>query len=291
VTRVLVTGATGQDAGYLIPKLAAQGYEVYGMMRAGNPERAMHLKDIPFLRLIQGDLTDYGSLVVVATQVNPDIIINTAGITSPATCWGVPELTAVTNGLGACRLLDILSNPEVRYIQFGSIAEFGPYGASKLYAERMMDDFRARGMHATTIRFAGHHSPRRSPIFFTRRVSQMVAKIKRGEQKELHLGPLDRVQDFGYAPEFMDAVMEILDMDPGTYSVGTGDPESLENFVRYAFQHVGLDFRDFVAQGDYLVQPYDVRSLSVMPDERLAWDAKTSVRQLANLMVEADLAG
>jgi len=291
VTRVLVTGATGQDAGYLIPKLAAQGYEVYGMMRAGDPERAMHLKDIPFLRLIQGDLTDYGSLVVVATQVNPDIIINTAGITSPATCWGVPELTAVTNGLGACRLLDILSNPEVRYVQFGSIAEFGPYGASKLYAERMMDDFRARGMHATTIRFAGHHSPRRPPIFFTRRVSQMVAKIKRGEEKELHLGPLHRVQDFGYAPEFMDAVMEILGKDPGTYTVGTGKPDSLESFVDFAFQAAGLEWRQYVTADDYEVQPYDVRSLSVAPDPRLNWKPTTEIWDLARIMVEADLAG
>lgn len=289
MTKVLVTGATGQDAGYLIPKLIDKGYEVYGMIRPGPLGRMDHLQGLPFLSLTQGDLLDYPSLISVALQVRPDIVINTAGLTSPATCWGVPELTMATNGIGACRLMEIISSPSVRYVQFGSIAQFGPYGASKLFAEKMMDDYRARGLHATTIRFAGHSSPRRSPVFFTRRVAMEVAKIKRGEVAELTLGPLDRVQDFGYAPEFMDAVMETLEMDPGTYNVGTGDPESLENFVKYAFQYVDLDFRDYVKQGDYQVQPYDVRSLSVMPDERLNWDFKTSVRQLANLMVEADL--
>ena len=289
MTTVLVTGATGQDAGYLIPKLVAKDYQVVGMLRPGPMDRVEHLKGLPFLTLAQGDLLDYSSLVSVALQVRPDIVINTAGLTSPATCWGVPELTQATNGVGACRLMEIISSPNVRYIQFGSIAEFGPYGASKMYAERMMDDYRARGLHATTIRFAGNHSPRRAPVFFTRRVALEVAKIKRGEATELKLGPLDRVQDFGYAPEFMDAVMEILDMDPGTYNVGTGDPESLENFVRYAFQHVGLDFRDYVKQGDFAVQPYDVRSLSVDRDKRLKWYPTTTVRQLADLMVEADL--
>lgn len=291
MTRVLVTGATGQDAYYLIPKLATKGYEVFGMVRPGDPDRTTHLRGIPFLTLIQGDLLDYPSLVAVATEVQPDVIINTAGLTSPATCWGVPELTAMTNGIGACRLMEILSSPDVLYIQFGSIAEFGPYGASKLYAERMMDDYRARGLRATTIRFSGHHSPRRSPTFFTRRVSREVAKIKRGEAKELRLGPLHRVQDFGYAPEYMDAVMEILEMPPGTYDVGTGQPESLENFVKYAFRAVDLDYRDYVIADDYQVQPVDVKSLSVVPDVRLNWAPTTTTQQLANLMVEADLAG
>ncbi len=289
MTRVLVTGATGQDAFYLMPKLAALGYEVFGMMRPGDPARATHLKGIPFLTLVQGDLLDYTSLVAIATQINPDIIINTAGLTSPATCWGVPELTMQTNGIGACRLVEIMSNPDVRYIQFGSIAEFGPYGGAKLYAERMMDDYRARGLPTTTIRFSGHNSPRRHPTFFTRRVSQEAARIKRGEATELHLGSLARIQDFGYADEYMDAVIEVLEKEPGTYNVGTGAPESLENFVRYVFEAVDLEYRDYIKADSFQVQPFDVKSLSVPPDEHLAWRYKMTVQQLATLMVETDL--
>lgn len=289
MTKVLVTGATGQDAYYLMPKLAARGYEVFGMVRAGDPARLTYLKEIPFLTLVQADLLDYPSLISVATEINPDIVINTAGLTSPATCWGIPEMSVMVNGLGAVRLLEILSNPKCRYIQFGSIAEFGPYGASKKYAEAMMDDYRERGFHTTTIRFAGHHSPRRSAQFFSRRVSQAVACISLGKQDTLSLGPLHRVQDWGYAPEFMDAVIEILDKDPGTYNVGTGKPESLENFVKYAFEAVGLNFREYVKADDYTVQPFDVSRLSVEPDPRLSWRPKVSVENLARIMVKADL--
>lgn len=290
MTKVLVTGATGQDAYYLMPKLAHLGYQVFGMVRAGDPARLMHLKEIPFLTLVQADLLDYPSLMSVATEIDPDIIINTAGLTSPATCWGLPELATMTNGIGAIRLMEILSNPKVHYIQFGSIAEFGPYGASKKYAEIMMDDYRARGFHVTTIRFAGHHSPRRSTQFFSRRVSQAVAKISLGEMDSLPLGPLHREQDWGYAPEFMDAVMEVLDMRPGRYYVGTGDPVSLENFVKYAFQAVSLDYRKYVKADDFEVQPHDVARLTVMPDARLSWRPTTTVAELARIMVEADLA-
>lgn len=291
MTRVLVTGAAGQDAYYLMPKLAHLGYEVVGMVRPpSDPQRYNHLRDVPFLTLVQADLLDYSSLLAVASEVVPDIVINTAGLTSPSTCWGMPELTLQTNGMGAVRLPDIICNPDVKFIQFGSIAEFGPYGASKLYAERMFDDLRVRGIHTTTIRFAGHHSPRRSSLFFSRRVSQGVARIAGGAATSLPLGPLQRMQDWGYAPEFMDAVIEILDKDPGTYSVGTGQPESLETFVRYAFEAVGLDHRRYIEADAYMAQPYDVSVLSADPDPRLSWRPATTVKELARIMVEADIA-
>jgi GDPmannose 4,6-dehydratase len=291
VTKVLVTGASGQDAYYLMPKLAALGYEVYGVVRGGDPGRLMYLKDIPFLRLVQGDLLDYPSLLALATEIYPDIVINTAGLTSPADCWGTPELAQMTNGTGAARLLDIISNPEVRYIQFGSIAEFGPYGASKLYAERMMDDYRIRGFRTTTIKFVGHHSPRRRPQFFSRRVSMNVAKIKKGLADDLTLGPLDRLQDWGWAPEFMDGVIEILDKDPGTYWMATGKPASLEQFVEFAFRSVDLEYQDYVkSSDDNAVQPFDVPILSSQADDRLQWRATTEAWDVARMMVEADLA-
>lgn len=290
MTKVLVTGATGQDAYYLMPKLARLGYEVFGLVRGGDPARLKYLQEIPFLRLMQADLLDYSSLIAVATSVVPDIIINTAGVTSPAQCWGTPELAAQVNGVGAIRLMEICNDTRIRYIQFGSIAEFGPYGASKKYAEIMMNDYRTRGFMATTIKFAGHHSPRRSAQFFSRKVSESVARIAAGRQKELSLGPLARLQDWGYAPEFMDAVIEILDTVPGTYTVGTGQPESLENFVKYAFAAVDLDFRDYVKANEYDVQPFDVAKLSVAPDPRLSWQPTTSVEELARIMVTADVA-
>lgn len=278
------------DAYYLMPKLAELGYEVFGMVRGGDPARCLYLQDIPFLTLVQGDLTDYPSLISVASQVYPDIVINAAGLTSPSDCWGTPELAATVNGLGAIRLMDLLSNPDARYIQFGSIAEFGPYGASKKYAEIMMDDYRMRGFKTTTIKFVGHHSPRRRPQFFSRRVSMGVAKIKLGLQDELKLGPLDRLQDWGWAPEFMDAVIEILDMDPATYWVGTGKPANLEQFVEFAFRSVDLNYQDYVNAGnDHMVQPFDVPILSSQPDDRLKWRATTESWEVAEKMVQADL--
>jgi GDPmannose 4,6-dehydratase len=289
VTKVLVTGATGQDAYYLMPKLAHLGYEVYGTVRGGDPARLKYLAEIPFLSLIQADLLDYPSLISVATAVHPDIIINTAGVTSPPQCWGTPELACQVNGVGALRLLEIYSDPQIRYIQFGSIAEFGPYGAAKKYAEIMMDDWRERGFPTTTIKFAGHHSPRRSPMFFSRKVTQAVALIKANLQDKLFLGDLTRYQDWGCADEFMDAVIEILALAPGTYTVGTDTTYSLQEFVDLAFSTVGLDWREHVETIPGGVQPVDVPVLSAKTDPELLWKPTRTFEQLIQWMVEADM--
>ena len=289
MTKVLVTGATGQDAFYLMKKLSHLGFEVYGTVRGGDPARLAYLRDIPFLTLIQADLLDYTSLVSVATAVNPDVIFNTAGMTSPPQCWGMPELAVQTNGVGALRLLEIYSNPNIKFIQFGSIAEFGPYGASKLYAEIMLNDYRERGFPVTTIKFAGHHSPRRSPQFFSRKVTQAVAEIKTGKTKELHLGDLSRIQDWGAADEFMDAVIEIMNLPAGTYNVGTDDPRSLQEFVEQAFGVLKMDWQNYVQFGHVSVQPIDVPMLTTKTHQSVAWRPTRTFEELVEWLVRADL--
>jgi len=289
VTKVLLTGAGGQDGYYLAHKLCRLGYEVYGVVRPGDPARYKYLTEVPFLSLVQADLLDYPSLMSVATVIYPDIIINTAGLTSPAACWGTPELAFQVNGLGAVRLLETYASPNIKFIQFGSIADFGPYGASKQYAQVMMDDYRNRGFATTTIRFAGHHSPRRSGQFFSKKVVSVIAGIKRGEQGQLHLGDLSRSQDWGAAPDFMDAVIEILDMEPGTYTVGTGDPYTLEEFVKAAFLIAELNMDDHVVSESFHVQPYDVASLSAGPDARLSWRPQVDFLQLVDWLVTSEL--
>ena len=289
MTKILVTGATGQDAFYLMPKLAHLGYEVFGTVRGGDPGRLKYLQEIPFLHLIQADLLDWPSLMSIASALDPDVIINTAGVTSPPQCWGTPELAAQVNGLGAVRLLELYSRPSVKYIQFGSIAEFGPYGASKLYAEKMMDDYRERGFHTTTIKFCGHHSPRRSPQFFSRKVTQAVAEIKKGLRKELVLGGLMRYQDWGAADEFMDAVIDIVNMPPGTYTVATNDPHPLDEFVVKAFNVLNLNWHDYVSHDQAIVQPVDVSVLSARTSPDLSWRPTRTFDELVEWLVREDL--
>lgn len=289
MTTVLITGAGGQDGYYLMKKLSSLGYRIFGMVRNGDPTRYEYLKEIPFLTLLTGDLLDYPSLMALTHAVpEPDFIINTAGLTSPASCWGTPDLAVQVNGFGALRLLEVYSNPKIRYIQFSSIAKFGPYGASKVLADTFLDDYRIRGFPVTSIQFAGHHSPRRSPLFFSRRVTMAVEQIRRGSKNPLEVGNLDRLQDWGAAPDFMDAVVEIMEKEPSTYTVGTNDPISLRDFVDRAFSYAGLDWREHVKENAFSVQPTDVPVLSAPVDERLHWKPGVSFDALVAWLVQSE---
>ena len=289
--KIIVTGAGGQDGYYLINWLTGLGHDVCGTVRSGDPARYKYLNidSGDNLMLVQADLLDYSSLLSLR-QLEPDMVINLAGLTSPPAAWGTPELTLSTNGMGPVRLMEVFNNPDLKFIQFGSIAEFGPYGASKLYAEKMMDDYRVRGYHVSTIRFAGHHSPRRSPVFFSKKVVQAVAAIKAGLQGDLQLGPVSRSQDWGAAPDFMQAVIEIMDKEPGTYTVSTGDPHTLTEFVDLAFEAAGLTASDYVSSDTHIVQPTDVESLSVKPDSRLSWRPGRTFEGLVDWLVQAEMA-
>jgi len=292
VTNVLITGAGGQDAYYLMKKMSAIGYQTYGIVRHGDPGRYLYLEGVPFLTLVQADLLDYPSLMSIATGIpQPDFIINTAGLTSPAACWGTPELAGMVNGMGALRLMEIYSNPEIRFIQFSTIARFGPYGASKIWAEKMLEDYAVRGFPVTILRFAGHHSPRRSPVFLSRRVTKAIARIKNGEQEKLHLGDLNRQQDWGSADDFMDAVLEAMNADPGTFTVATGEPFSQREFVSRAFAAADMDWLEHVKENSFDYQPTDVQLLSEQPDANLNWRHQVGFDELIQWLVDSELAG
>jgi GDPmannose 4,6-dehydratase len=287
VTRVLITGVTGQDGSYLAQESVARGYEVYGLVRGQQNPRLDWIKTlIPRLKIVHGDLLDQMSLVRALEESTPDLIYNLGGITAPSTGWNQPVLTADVTGLGVLRLLEAAHRvvPQARVLQASSIAMHGPYGAAKMFAQMIAEDYRARGMHVSCAVMGGHHSVRRGREFFARKVTRAVYDIKRGAQKRLIVGPLSRQQDWGWAANFVSAMQMMLErMAPGTYVMSTGEPHSNKEWVSIAFAVEGLDWTEYVDFDDSFQQPTDVDVLSASPSPELLKAGWAPLRDLAGL--------
>jgi GDPmannose 4,6-dehydratase len=290
----LILGVTGQDGSYLAEHLTALGWRVWGMVR-GQPEahpRHDWLRSLlPDLQLVGGDLLDAGSLREAIRGQGFEVIYNLAAVSSPGQAWQQPVLTGEVTGLGVTRLLDVVRNlrPWVRVVQAGSIATHGPYGAAKTYARAVCEDYRQRGMLVSTVLFGGHHSPRRSPAYFSRKVTKAVAEIAAGRRDDLWLGSLVRSQDWGWADNFVTALPEIAAMEPGEYTVSTGEPRTCQEWVEAAFTAADLDWREHVRLDKRAGNVTDVPLLSAAPDERLIWRPRRDFTELVSSMVEADL--
>lgn len=292
MTRVLITGV-GQDGSYLAEQLIADGDEVWGLMRGhDNPRQEALHQLIPQLRFINGDLLDERSLHVAISAVEPDVVYNFAAISSPGLAWEQPILTAEVTGLGALRLFEAVwrQKPDTRIVQAASLATHGPYGAAKLFAQTVAADYRSRGLHISCAVFGGHHSPRRGKSFFARKVTSTAAAIKQGTANRLTLGALDRVQDWGMAPDFMAQMSRLACLDPDDYVMSTGDPHSAVEWVEQAFATVDLDWRDYVDYDQRSGNVTDVPSITAIPDPRLNWTPDCDFKGLIQWMVEADLA-
>ena len=312
--RALITGVTGQDGSYLAEFLLAKGYEVVGVVRRTSHhsyERIDHLVDR--IRIETADLLDQHSLTTVIRDVQPDEVYNLAAQSFVPTSFSQPVLTGEFTALGVTRLLEAvrLACPTARFYQASSSEMFGkvretpqnedtpfhprsPYGVAKLYGHWITVNYReSYGLYAVSGILFNHESPRRGIEFVTRKVSDGVARIKLGLATELRLGNLAAQRDWGFAGDYVDAMWRMLQQDePVDYVIGTGSTHSVEDLVRTAFEHVGLDWADHVVQDPRFHRPAEVDLLLADPsraERELGWRPATSFTELVQMMVDADI--
>jgi GDPmannose 4,6-dehydratase len=319
--RAIITGITGQDGSYLAELLLDKGYEVHGLIRRAstfNTERIDHLYSDPHegetrLFLHYADIADGSRLSSLMMKIAPDEVYHLAAQSHVRVSFDEPEYTGDTTGLGTIRLLEAIRQTHVpaRFYQASSSEMFGatpppqdestpfyprsPYGVAKLYAYWAARNYReAYGLFAVNGILFNHESPRRGKTFLTRKVTTAVARIQAGLQHDLYLGNLDARRDWGYAPEYVVAMWEMLQQDVASdYVVGTGTDYSVEDFVRFSFEHVGLDWKDYVRTDERYLRPTEVDSLvgdAKKAHDQLGWKATVHPQQLARIMVDHDIA-
>ncbi len=313
--RALITGITGQDGSYLAELLLDKGYEVIGMVRRSstvNFERIAHLQDR--ITFASGDLLDELSLVNIVREHAPDEVYNLAAQSFVQTSWSQPVLTGQTTAIGVTRILDAirLVNSDIRFYQASSSEMFGkvqavpqsedtplyprsPYGVAKVYGHWITINYReSYGLHASSGILFNHESPRRGLEFVTRKISNAVARIKLGRQRELALGNLDAQRDWGFAGDYVEAMWRMLQQDePDDYVVATGETHSVREFCDLAFSHVGLNYEDHVVTDDRFMRPAEVDLLigdATKANRQLGWEPRMSFAELVATMVDADLA-
>lgn len=320
VKKALITGITGQDGSYLAEFLIHKGYEVHGLIRRAstfNTHRIDHIFTDPHvkgtnLHLHYGDLTDGSRITTLLNLIKPDEIYHLAAQSHVRVSFDEPEYTGDTTGLGTIRLLDAmrLTVPECKFYQASSSEMFGaspppqnektdfyprsPYGVAKVYAFWITKNYReAYGLFATNGILFNHESPRRGETFVTRKITRAVARIKAGIDKDLYLGNLDAARDWGYAPEYIEGMWLMLQADqPDDYVLATGTTTSVKEFVNNAFDIVGLDWEKHVKFDDRYLRPTEVDSLigdASKAKKVLGWESSTQPKELAELMVKADL--
>jgi GDPmannose 4,6-dehydratase len=319
--RALITGITGQDGSYLAELLLDKGYEVHGVIRRAstfNTHRLDHLyvdAHEPDVRLFlhYGDLTDGTRLVTLLTKVQPDEVYHLAAQTHVRVSFDEPEYTGLTTGLGTTRLLEAIraTGLATRFYQASSSEMFGaapppqdertpfhprsPYGVAKVYGYWMARNYReAYGLFACNGILFNHESPRRGETFVTHKITRAVAAIAAGQQEFLYLGNLDAVRDWGYAPEYVEAMWQMLQQDePDDFVIATGAPYSVKDFVQFAFEHAGLDWERYVRFDDRYLRPAEADALvgdASKAAAQLGWKAKVLAPELARIMVDADRA-
>lgn len=319
--RALITGITGQDGSYLAELLLDKGYEVHGIMRrsssfaTGRIEhiyRDPHARDIPLI-LHYGDLTDSSSLVGALNSVKPDEVYNLGAQTHVAVSFQMPEFTLEVTGLGVLRLLEAIRHADwpVRFYQAGSSEMFGkvcerpqrettpfrpqsPYAIAKVAGYNLTTHYReAYGLFACNGILFNHESPRRGGTFVTRKITRGIARILRGEQERIYLGNLDARRDWGYAPEYVEAMWLMLQQpEPDDYVIATGEMHSVRELAETAFALVGLDWQEHVDIDARYFRPAEVDELcgdSSKAGERLGWRPRTDFRGLVEIMLAADL--
>src|SRR5688500_15974984 len=313
--RALITGITGQDGSYLAELLLEKGYEVIGVVRrssAPNLWRIEHLLDRVDLR--PGDLLDQLSLIKVLAETRPTEVYNLAAMSFVPASWDQPMLTGEYNAQGVTRMLEAIRqvDPKIRLYQASSSEMFGkvrevpqteltpfyprsPYGVSKVYAHYITVNYReSYDLFAVSGILFNHESPRRGIEFVTRKVTDGVARIKLGLQKELALGNLDAQRDWGFAGDYVRAMWLMLQQDQADdYVISTGETHSVRELVDFAFRHVGLDYQKYVVTDPRFERPAEVELLLADPGRarrELGWAPKVSFQELVTMMVDADLA-
>ncbi|MCZ7356127.1 MAG: GDP-mannose 4,6-dehydratase [Candidatus Methanoperedens sp.] len=310
----LITGITGQDGSYLAELLLEKGYDVHGLVRrlsTPNISRIEHISDK--INLVEGDLTDQSSLNGAMMDIKPDEVYNLAAQSFVGTSWNQPVLTGDVTGIGAVRLLEAVRHfsKDARVYQASSSEMFGkvqempqnentkfyprsPYGCAKVYAYWMCINYReSYNMHVTNGILFNHESPRRGLEFVTRKVTDGVAKIYHGLSRELHLGNLDAMRDWGYAGDYVEAMWFMLQQEtPEDYVVATGEAHSVKEFVELAFSEVGLHWEKYVKVDQKFFRPAEVEYLvgDYSKAKRvLGWEPRVKFKELVKMMVKADV--
>ena len=312
--RYLVTGANGQDGTYLVELLLGQGAEVHALCHS--PEGAARLAaEYPGAQSYSADLRDGEVIAQLVQSVEPTRVINLAGNTSVARSWDYPAEAAEVLGLGPVRLLEEIkslierSGREVRFLQASSAEIFGdateipqnestlirpvtPYGAAKAFAHGMTAMYRARGLHVSTAILYNHESPRRPEAFVARKIAQGVVRIASGLQDALVLGNIDAERDWGYAPDYVDAMVRIIESESGDdFVVATGRSHSVREFVALAFENAGIpDWEPYVTIDPALYRPADPRQLVGDPAKLLSigWRPTVDFAELVRIMVSVE---
>lgn len=313
----LISGVTGQDGSYLADLLIEKGYQVFGLIRRSSSDtsldRIKHLLDNKNFHIIYGDLGDSASLHNAVRISQPDEVYNLAAQSHVRVSFDMPEYTADITGSGVMRLLEAVREikPTARFYQasssemFGEVAEVpqkettpfhprSPYGVAKVYAYWACVNYReAYGMFICNGILFNHESERRNQEFVTRKITKAVAKIKNGKQKELLLGNLEARRDWGYAPNYVYAMWLMLQQNnPGDYVIATGETHSIKEFVKKAFDHVGLNWQDYVKHDVALERPSEVNLLigdMSKAKKILGWEPKVKFDELVKIMVDHDL--
>ena len=318
--KAFITGVNGQDGSYLAELLLNKGYEVHGLIRRSSSfstGRIDHLYRDPHepaaLQLYYGDLADPSSLINTLNRIRPDEVYNLGAQSHVKVSFEMPEFTADTTGMGTLRLLEAIRHCDypVRFYQAGSSEMFGkvreapqsertpfyprsPYAVSKVFSHWMTVQYReAYGLFAANGILFNHESPRRGETFVTRKVTRGIAAILAGTQEKLYLGNLDARRDWGYAPEYVEAMWLMLQQpEPDDYVVATGEMHSVREFVELAFSLVGRNWEDFVEIDPRYFRPTEVDELcgdAAKARTVLGWEPRTTFPALVRLMLEADL--
>jgi GDPmannose 4,6-dehydratase len=312
--RALITGITGQDGSYLAEFLLEKDYEVYGMIRrssVSNCERILHLADK--IHFLQADLLDQNSMISALAEARPQEVYNLAAQSFVPTSWRQPVLTGEFTALGVTRVLEAIRvvDKDIRFYQASSSEMFGnpnevpqrestpfcprsPYGVAKVYGHYITVNYReSYGMFACSGILFNHESPRRGVEFVTRKVTQGVARIKLGLDKELRMGNLAAKRDWGFAGDYVKAMWQMLNQDqPDDYVIATGATHTVEDLVRTAFSSAGLNWQEYVKIDQAFFRPAEVDHLrgdASKAKSKLGWTPKVSFDELVAMMVDHDI--
>ena len=320
MTKALITGITGQDGSYLAELLLHKGYKVHGLIRISssfNTERIDHIYQDPHepgarLFLHYGNLSNGEQLTNMVYNVRPDEIYHMGAQSHVKVSFDMPEYTGNVTGLGTTRILEAVrrSGIKTRFYQASSSEMFGnapppqsertvfeprsPYAIAKVYAHWMTANYReAYDMFAANGILFNHESPRRGPTFLSRKVTRAVARIKAGLQQKVYLGNLDSRRDYGYTPEYVEVMWQIMQQDqPDDFVIGTGVAPTIREFVEEAFAYAGMDWQEYVEIDPRYFRPTEVDYLLADPSKarsQLGWEPRITYKKLVPIMVDADL--
>lgn len=319
--KALITGITGQDGSYLSEFLLSKGYEVHGIIRRSstfNTDRIDHIYQDPHAKDVKlfshfGDLTDTGNIEKIINQVKPDEVYHLGAMSHVRVSFDMPEYTANTDALGTLRVLEAIKNSglPIKFYNAASSEMFGsekppqnektnfhprsPYAIAKVFSYYTTQLYReAYGIFACNGMLFNHESPRRGGTFVTKKITNSIAKIKAGLEKKIYLGNLSAKRDWGFAPEYVEAMYLMLQQDkPGDYVIATGESHSVEEFLNEAFKYAGLgDWHNYVEFDPIYLRPAEVEDLigdNSKAKEILKWQPKVKFEDLVKIMVDADM--